>query len=109
MNDSLHPEITPASDANSGTAVGAFLRASRLRRGEGLAEVASELRIRNVYLEAIEDGRFDLLPGNPYAVGFIRTYAEYLGLDGNRVVERYRDEIIADGAEQSLTFPTVET
>ncbi|MFP6733402.1 MAG: RodZ domain-containing protein [Rhodospirillales bacterium] len=107
MNDSMHPEMTPASDANSGAAVGAFLRASRLRRGEDLAEVASELRIRNVYLEAIEDGRFDLLPGNTYAVGFIRTYAEYLGLDGNRVVERYRDEIIADGAEQSLTFPTV--
>lgn len=107
MNKNLHPEMAPRSDANSSTAVGAFLRATRLRRGENLAEVASELRIRNVYLEAIEDGRFEELPGNTYVVGFIRTYAEYLGLDGTRVVERYRDEITTDGGGQSLTFPTV--
>lgn len=107
MNENLHPEMATESDANSSTAVGAFLRASRLRRGEDLAEVASQLRIRNVYLEAIEDGRFEELPGNTYAVGFIRTYAEYLGLDGERVVERYRDEITSDGGGQSLTFPTV--
>ena len=107
MNENLHPEMANQSDANSSTAVGAFLRASRLRRGEDLAEVASQLRIRNVYLEAIEDGRFEELPGNTYAVGFIRTYAEHLGLDGARVVERYRDEITSDGGGQSLTFPTV--
>ena len=107
MNENLHPEMATQSEANSGTAVGAFLRASRLRRGEDLAEVASQLRIRNVYLEAIEDGRFEELPGNTYVVGFIRTYAEYLGLDGTRVVERYRDEITSDDGGQSLTFPTV--
>jgi cytoskeleton protein RodZ len=107
MKKTLHPEMAPQSDANSRTAVGAFLRASRLRRGEDLAEVASQLRIRNVYLEAIEDSRFEELPGNTYAVGFIRTYAEYLGLDGIRVVERYRDEITSDSAGQSLTFPTI--
>ncbi len=88
MNDMLHHQMDAEAGAKTGADVGAFLRASRLRRGEELADVAAQLRIRLVYLEAIEDGRFDALPGNTYAVGFIRTYAEYLGLDGQLVVDK---------------------
>ncbi|MBC8159418.1 MAG: helix-turn-helix domain-containing protein, partial [Alphaproteobacteria bacterium] len=53
--------------------VGALLRASRLRYGEELQDVSAVLRIRYPYLEAIEDGRYDDLPGPSYAVGFVRT------------------------------------
>ena len=59
MNDTLHSEMGLEQEANSATTVGAFLRASRVRRGEELVEVAAQLRIRNVYVEAIEEGRFD--------------------------------------------------
>ncbi len=89
----------PISRATSGgdatdrrTGVGGLLRASRLRCGEDLDVIAQVLRIRPRHLQAIEDGNFDQLPGTTYAVGFIRTYAEYLGLDSDEVVRRFKGE-----------------
>ena len=61
--------------------VGAFLREARENTGRSVADVASTLRIRAKFLHAIEDGRYGDLPGPTYAVGFIRSYADYLGLD----------------------------
>ena len=74
------------------TGVGGLLRASRLRCGEELDVIAQVLRIRRRHLQAIEDGQFDLLPGTTYAVGFIRAYADYLGLDSGEVVRRFKEE-----------------
>ena len=74
------------------TGVGGLLRASRLRCGEDLDVIAQVLRIRRRHLQAIEDGNFDQLPGTTYAVGFIRTYADYLGLDSDEVVRRFKGE-----------------
>ena len=68
------------------------MRASRLRCGEDLDVIAQVLRIRRRHLQAIEDGNFDQLPGTTYAVGFIRTYADYLGLDSDEVVRRFKGE-----------------
>jgi cytoskeleton protein RodZ len=81
-----------ASSGDYSSGVGALLKASRLRLEQDLRHVADSLRIRLVYLQAIEDGRFHDLPGSTYAAGFIRTYSEYLGLDGTEVVRRYRQE-----------------
>ena len=94
-------------DSVSDTGIGALLRASRMRIGEDLKDVALILRIRYPYLESIEDGRFEDLPGQAYAVGFIRAYADHLGLDGEEVVRRFKDEV-ASGAETraDLRFPT---
>lgn len=86
--------------------VGALLRASRLRVGEDLREVADILCIRYLYLEAIEECRYGDLPGNTYAVGFIRSYAEHLGLDGDEVVRRYRVEQAGHKSATDLAFPT---
>ncbi|MEL0013289.1 MAG: helix-turn-helix domain-containing protein, partial [Alphaproteobacteria bacterium] len=72
--------------------VGAFLREARENTGRSLADVAQILRIRWVYLQAIEDGRFDELPGAAYAVGFVRTYATNLRLDDPEVVARIKEE-----------------
>ncbi len=85
--------------------VGALLRASRVRCGEELPQVAGALRIRLCHLEAIEAGRFDDLPGPAYALGFVRTYANYLGLDGEEVVRRLRAETEIADAKPSLSFP----
>ncbi len=86
--------------------VGALLRASRLRFGQDLREVADLLRIRYPYLEAIEESRFGDLPGLAYAVGFVRTYAEYLGLDADEVVRRFKSETENMNRKTELVFPS---
>lgn len=86
--------------------VGAFLREARENTGRTVADVAQVLRIRRVYLEAIEDGRFDELPGAAYAVGFIRSYATFLRLDVPAIVARFKEEASGIEAQQDLDFPT---
>ena len=88
--------------------VGADLRAARLRRGEDLRSIAAALRIRREQLEALEEGRHDDLPGRAYAIGFVRSYAEYLGLDIVHVVDRFKFEIDqSEKAADGFTFPKV--
>jgi cytoskeleton protein RodZ len=79
-----------ALDSQISSDVGGELRAARTRRGDDLAAVSRVLRIRKDHLEAIEENRFDDLPGRTYAVGFVRSYAEYLGLDARECVERLK-------------------
>ena len=62
-------------------ALGKELRQTRERSRQDLREIASLLRIRYEYLKAIEEGDFEALPGNTYMIGFVKTYAKYLGLD----------------------------
>jgi cytoskeletal protein RodZ len=82
-----------------------LLRRARIDCGQDLPAVAGILRIRQTYLEAIETGEFDRLPGPAYAVGFLRTYAEYLGLDGEEMVERFKAETQAAARRSELIFP----
>ncbi|MCZ6523265.1 MAG: DUF4115 domain-containing protein [Alphaproteobacteria bacterium] len=81
------------------------LRAARERAGYELIDVAAALRIRHAHLLAIEDGRMTDLPGPAYAVGFLRSYAEFLGLDGEAVVRLFKDEVRGFGASGKLVFP----
>ena len=85
--------------------VGALLRETRIGRGEELRRVATRLKIRYPYLAAIEEGRFDKLPGVTYAVGFVRTYAEHLGLDGTEIVRRFKQETAGVDNRTELVFP----
>ena len=85
-------EISGDSEAALDT-VGQELRAARLRRGDDLATVSRGLKIRKDHLEAVEEDRLESLPGKTYAIGFVRSYAGYLGLDAVDVVERYKQEI----------------
>ncbi|MEI7605975.1 MAG: helix-turn-helix domain-containing protein [Rhodospirillaceae bacterium] len=97
----------PAGQPEPDTArIGAVLRATRVQAGLELRDVATMLKIRHTFMEAIEDGRYQELPGTAYAVGFVRTYAEYLGLDGDVVVRRFKDEVAGKVGQQSLYFPT---
>jgi cytoskeleton protein RodZ len=77
--------------------VGQDLRAARLRRGDDLATVSRALKIRKDHLEALEEDRFEALPGRTYAVGFVRSYSDYLGLDAVQSVERFKREIAGRG------------
>lgn len=86
--------------------VGALLRETRQQLGQDLKLVAATLRIRQPYLQAIEDGRFQDLPGSTYAVGFVRGYAEYLGLDSKEIVRRFRQENSDFASHHELVFPS---
>src|SRR3954451_3398867 len=73
--------------------VGTILREARNRRKVELSEVEAATRIRFRYLRAIEDEEWDVLPGGVYTRGFIRTYASFLGLDGDRLANDYRESV----------------
>lgn len=92
-------EISGDSEAPLET-VGQDLRAARLRRGDDLATVSRALKIRKDHLEAVEEDQFDDLPGKTYAIGFVRSYSGYLGLDSAQTVERYKQEISGRHDEQ---------
>jgi hypothetical protein len=73
--------------------VGPTLREARKRREVEISAVEAATRIRPRFLHAIENEEWDVLPGGVYTRGFIRTYAAYLGLDGDRLAEDYRREV----------------
>ena len=91
--------------------VGTLLCVTRMRAGKDLQLVAKVLCIQYRYIVAIEDGRYEDLPGQAYAIGFIRAYADYLGLDGNEVVRRYKEGRggVKLPASIELPIPTSDT
>jgi cytoskeleton protein RodZ len=70
--------------------VGEILRRTREYYNQSLEYVESILRIRAAQLQALEEGKIDQLPGRAYAIGFVRTYSEYLGLDGEKMVTLFK-------------------
>ena len=85
--------------------LGETLRAERERRNWKIPDLAQHLKIRRVHLEAIEAGRFNALPGPTYAVQFVRSYADVLGLDSGEMVRRFRDEVEGLDRRLELNFP----
>ena len=85
-------DFSEASDLPLET-VGQDLRAARLRKGDDLAAIAAVLKIRKDHLQGLEESNFDQLPGRAYAIGFVRAYAQYLGMDPDESVERLKAEI----------------
>lgn len=83
------------------TGIGATLREARNRRKVDLSEVEAAIKIRARYLQAMENEEWDALPGGAYTRGFIRTYASYLGLDGERLADDYRRATGPPGGERA--------
>lgn len=86
--------------------LGAMMREMRLAMQRDLKDVSQELRIRLNYLEAIENGRLDDLPGPAYTTGFLRAYSNYLGLDGDDVVGRFKKAGINMDKRTNLVLPS---
>ena len=85
------------------TGIGATLREARNRRKIDLSEVEEATRIRTRYLRAMENEEWDVLPGGSYTRSFIRTYASFLGLDGERLADDYRHGVeAAVGGERAI-------
>jgi cytoskeleton protein RodZ len=85
--------------------VGEILRRARVHYGQSLANVEAVLRIRASQLEAIEQGDLEKLPGRVYAIGFVRSYSEYLGLDGNKMVQLFKAQSLGSRGKPELHFP----
>src|SRR3546814_5397878 len=79
---------------------------ARQQLGQDLRSIANVLCIRYSYLDAIERGQFENLPGPTYAVGFMRSYADYRGLDGDQIVERFQAEVDGPDSKTKRHFPT---
>jgi len=84
--------------------LGRVLKRARVSQGYEIPEVARTLRIRPEYLVALEEGDHARLPGRVYAIGFVRTYATFLGLDSAVAIERFKSE--ATLAHSQLQPPT---
>jgi hypothetical protein len=74
--------------------IGNSLREARLRQQLDLPELEQQTKIRSKYLKALEDEQFDVLPAATYVRGFLRSYADALGLEGQLYVDEYNSRFI---------------
>jgi cytoskeleton protein RodZ len=108
--DQFYARGTSAGGVENGGSVGdgsvsALLRQARERIGYDVVDVAQILRIRAAHIQAIEDGRFKELPGAVYAVGFVRGYAELVGLDAAVLVAQFKRQTSVVKQRPNLVFP----
>ncbi len=104
---SVEPNLNGFDDENSedDLTVGAHLRRERERQGYSLHDIAENLRLRPRQLQALEEGNYDALPGQTFVAGFLRSYANALGLDAVAVVDLYKSENSGDVGVPELAFP----
>ncbi len=94
--------------------IGNALRDARQKAGLTLKDIADAIRIRPIYLQAIEAGQFELLPALPQTVGFTRAYAKYLDVDVERPLSRLGEEVHetierADYSEPEIPWTMIST
>jgi hypothetical protein len=80
--------------------IGNSLREARRRQQLELSDIELATKIRARYLRALEEESFDVLPAQTYVKGFLRTYADYLGLDGQLYVDEYNSRYGVGEEEQ---------
>ena len=86
--------------------IGSSLREARIRQGIDFPALEQGTKIRAKYLRALEDERFELLPAHTYVKGFLRSYADFLGLDGQLYVDEYNSRYVIGGEEETRPLPT---
>jgi hypothetical protein len=80
--------------------IGTSLREARERQGLGYPEIELATKIRAKYIRALEEEDFTSIPGDAYIRGFLRTYADYLGLDGDVYVDEYASRFITSWRDE---------
>lgn len=98
-------DTAPPVHAGGPRHVGEALKARREALGYALPDLAASLRIRLTFLEAIEDGRWGDLPGHAYSTGFLRSYAQIVGLDPGAVLLRFKQDAAGHEPAPELYFP----
>ncbi len=86
--------------------VGEVLKRERERRGYDLQQIADYLCIRRSLLLALENSNYDEFPADAYVIGFLRSYAELIGLDGQEAINHYRQEMSGRRKQPDLIVPT---
>lgn len=86
--------------------LGDMMKRLREQRGDDLQYIADYLCIRRNFLEALESSHYDELPADAYVIGFLRSYANYLGTDGKEAIDRYRSEMAGRRKKPTLVLPT---
>lgn len=81
--------------------VGEILRSEREKRGLSIKDIELGTSIRSLYIKAIEENDFKVIPGEVYLKGFIRNYASYLGLDVQAIMDVYRQSQTPEAAVKS--------
>ena len=93
--ETLSKETGPKKSKNTenvDTSLGATLRQAREKKKLSVGQIAKKLCIKDIYLEALEQGHYYVFPGLAYGIGFLRTYAQFLDLDANEMVEKFHAE-----------------
>ncbi len=72
------------------TNIGQKLKDARTALGYSISQVAAETNISPRYIQALEEEQFDIFPGDTYVIGFLKNYADYLGLDAQSIVNTFR-------------------
>ncbi len=85
--------------------VGKILREQREAKGLAFEDVENSTSIKRTYLEAIESEKYDKLPGLVYARGFVRNYADFLGLDGDAIAAQFKEEMEPEVKEPEENIP----
>ncbi len=105
FDDSSEEDGELAAAERGEISLGEALSRSRSALGISIAEVAGHLRIREPFLDALEAGDHGHLPGPAYAIGFVRSYADFLGLDGEEAVRIFKAERAGETSSSTLVFP----
>lgn len=102
-------QFTPASEREPRLQlerVGDYLKRIREERGDDLQQIADYLCIRRSFLMALEGSRYEEFPADAYVIGFLRSYAAYLGIDAKEAIDRYRNEMAGRRKKPVLLVPT---
>ena len=105
MVDSNITEISETSLASTLLTIGVQLCAARKETGRSVADVANELRINAGYLNSIEKGELDALPSSTYVAGFLRSYGNLVGFDGNELARTYLGRVDDADRQPTYSFP----
>lgn len=100
--------MTEMSQENAALGIGEALREAREKKQQSLNDISTLLKIREDHLQALEDENFAILPGDAYAIGFIRTYANHLELNSAELVTRFKESREKPQFDETNFEPDVE-
>ncbi len=104
-SDTLRENASDLQEGHASLSVGEILKRARVQHGLSTAQVQAALRIKLLYIEALEKSDFERLPGQAYVVGYIKSYAEYLGLDSGKLVQLLRKQSGPQVTKPAHIFP----
>lgn len=101
------PDKTETSTEVKDGKIGTMLHDVRIKKKLAIEDISKALRIKVNYLTAIEESDYDNIPAAPYGIGFIRSYATYLGLNSSRIVQIFKEETKQENSTVTQAKPLI--